>query len=178
MIFSSQSTFANEIHIFVPGLQFRYENDSDQTVQNRQYANYNLAAIIFDDYMIGGEFNQRLEGSGNTSLNIKTEFQEFNLYAGYYIYSKLLNDEYKVVFDIGPVGYIGQNRTSVETHLGSASDQSVSENNLVYGLGLQATLRLSALIIQGETRYAYSRSYEPSYTPIYGIRLGFRIGLN
>ena len=168
---------ANEIQIFVPGLQFRYENDADQTIKNRQYANYNLSAIIFDDYLIGGEFNQRSDESGNAALNIKTEFQEFNLYAGYFIYSKLLNEEYKIVFDIGPVAYLGQNRTTVETNLGASSDQSESEDSLVYGLGAQATLRLSALIIQGESRYAYSRSYEPGYTPVYGVRIGFRIGL-
>lgn len=168
---------ANEIHIFAPGYQMRYENDEDQTIKNRQYTNYNLAAVIFDDYLIGGEFNQRSSESGNVALNIKTEYQEFNLYAGYFIYSKLLNDEYKVVFDIGPVGYIGQNRTTVETTVGSFTAQSNGEDNLVYAVGLQATLRLSALIIQAESRYAYSRSYEPSYTPVYGVRLGFRIGL-
>ena len=169
--------FANELQIFVPGLQSRYEDDSDQSIKNRQYANYNLAAIIFGDYLIGGEFNQRAEQSGNTALNIKTEFQEFNLYAGYFIYSKLLDEDYKISFDLGPVGYLGQNRTSVKTTLGSVSDQSKSEDNLTYGLGAQATLRLSAFIMQAETRYAYSRSYQPSYTPIFGLRMGFRIGL-
>ncbi|MBC7458241.1 MAG: hypothetical protein H7235_08190 [Bdellovibrionaceae bacterium] len=174
---NSASAAANELHIFAPGYQMRYENDSDQTIKNRQYANYNLSAVVFDDYMIGAEFNQRSDKSGNAALNIKTEFQEFNLYAGYFIYSKLLNEEYKIVFDIGPVAYLGQNRTTVETNLGSVSDQSASQDNLSYGLGLQATLRLSALIVQAESRYAYSRSYEPGYTPVYGIRLGFRIGL-
>ena len=174
---NSAQASANELHIFAPGMQFRFENDSDQTVKNRQYRNYNLSAVVFDDYMVGGEFNQRSDHSGNDALNIKTEFQEFNLYAGYFIYSKLLDEGYKIVFDLGPVGYIGQNRTTVETNLGSVSDQSASEDNLVYGLGLQATLRLSALIIQLESRYSNSRSYQPSYTPVYGARLGFRIGL-
>lgn len=168
---------ANELHIFAPGYQMRYENDEDQTIKNRQYTNYNLSAVVFDDYVIGGEFNERSHESGNTALNIKTEFQEFNLYAGYFIYSKLLNEEYKIIFDIGPVGYIGQNRTTVETTLGASSAQSAGEDNLVYGLGIQGTLRLSALILQAESRYAYSRSYEPGYTPVYGVRLGFRIGL-
>jgi hypothetical protein len=177
MMMSVSEAFANEIHIFAPGLQFRYENDSDQTIKNRQYSNYNLAAVIFDDYMIGAEFNQNSTESGNTSLNIKTEFQEFNLYGGYFVYSKLLHEEYKIIFDIGPVAYLGQNRTTVETTLGNVSDQSAGEGNLVYGLGLQATLRLSALLFQAESRYAYSRSYEPSYTPVYGVRVGFRIGL-
>lgn len=177
LMMNSAQASANELHIFAPGMQFRFENDSDQTVKNRQYRNYNLSAVVFDDYMIGGEFNQRSDNSGNEALNIKTEFQEFNLYAGYFIYSKLLDEGYKIVFDLGPVGYIGQNRTTVETNLGSVSDQSASEDNLVYGLGLQGTLRLSALIIQVESRYSYSRSYQPSYTPVYGARLGFRIGL-
>lgn len=177
MTLNLDRAFANELQIFAPGLQFRYEDDSDQSIKNRQYANYNLAAIIFDDYMIGGEFNQRAEQSGNTALNIKTQFQEFNLYAGYFVYSKLLNEDYKISFDLGPVGYLGQNRTTVLTTLGSVSDQSKSQDNLNYGLGVQATLRLSAFIIQSEARYAYSRSYQPSYTPIFGLRMGFRIGL-
>lgn len=173
----SSSSYSHEFHVFVPGLQYRFENDQDQGISNRQYRNYNLAAIIFTRYLIGAEFDEYQQESSSGSIHIKAQFQEFNLYLGYLLYSKLLSAEYKVIFDIGSVAYIGQNRTTVETRLNSISQQSVGEDNLSYALGAQATLRAGFFIIQPEVRYAYSRSYEPSYVPVFGGRIGFRIGL-
>lgn len=176
-IAAEKKSYSHEIHVFVPGVQYRYENDQDQSISNQQYRNYNLAGIIFDRYLVGAEFDEHGQDSASGSIAIKTQFQEFNLYFGYLIYSKTLHEEYKIIFDIEPVVYLGQNRTSVETTLNSISQKSTGENNLVYALGAQATLRIGFFILQPEFRYAYSRSYEPSYVPIFGGRIGFRIGL-
>lgn len=169
--------FANELQIFVPTTQYRYENDKDQLVLNRKYQNYNLAAVIFNDYLVGVEFNHYKQDSQSGSILITEKFQEFNLYAGYYVFSKLLNNEYKIIFDLGPVAYIGQSRSTVETVIGSSSDLSVGENNMTFSAGGQATLRIAFMLIQPEIRYGYSRASSPNWVPMYGARVGFRIGL-
>jgi hypothetical protein len=175
-LFANQNTQAAEVHIFLPGIQYRYENDKDQSISNRRYQNFNLAGIIFSDYLIGAEFNEFKQQTSSGSISITEKFQEFNLYAGYFVYSVKLNDEYKIFFDLGPVGYIGQSRSTVETNVGSLSQQSIGEDNLTVALGVQATLRIAFLILQPEMRYAYSRSSQPNYVPAFGGRLGFRIG--
>jgi hypothetical protein len=168
---------SGEIHIFLPGTQYRFENDKDQAISNRKYQNYNLAGIVFQNYLIGAEFNEYKQDSSSGSILITEEFQEFNLYAGYFVLSELLNEEYKVIFDLGPVGYVGQSRSTVQTNVGTASEQSIGENNLTYALGVQATLRIGFFLIQPDIRYAYSRMNSPSWVPAYGARVGFRIGL-
>ena len=176
VLFSQRTMAENELHLFAPGLQYRFENDSDQSTKNRRYDNYNIAGIIFDDYLIGAELNLYDQETSSGSLKISENFQEENLYFGYFFYSKMFNEKYKIALDLGPVVYIGQNHSTVETTIGSASQKSEGENNLVYGLGLQATLRLSYVLLQPEIRYATARSYQPGSVPIYGVRLGFRIG--
>lgn len=172
----SKAAIANEMHIFIPGLQFRYENGQGQDTDYQRYNNYNLAAVVFSDYMVGLEFNELKNRSQNGSVTINSEFQEFNIYGGYYFYSQILNYDFKVILDLGPTVYIGQNRTTVETNVSETSIQSIGENNLVWGAGLQATLRVNYFIFQPEVRVAYSRNYQPSPVYIYGLRAGFRLG--
>ncbi len=167
----------HEIHIFIPGLQYRYENDPDQSIKNRRYDNYNLAGLIFQKYLVGLEFNEFEQTTSSGTLSLHAKFQEYNLYIGYNIYSTLLYEPYHIYVDLNPVAYIGQNRATVETKLNSISQQSIGENNLTLGVGLQSSLRIGFMIIQPEIRYMTSRSYEPTYVPVYGVRIGFRIGL-
>lgn len=167
----------HEIHIFLPGIQYRYENDPDQSLKSRRYDNYNLAGVFYQRLVVGLEFNEFKQTTASGNLSAEVRFQEFNVYAGYNVFSKLLHEAYHIYFDINPVGYIGQNRSTVETKLNTVSQQSIGEDNITVGLGLQTSLRIGFLIIQPEVRYMYSRSYEPSYVPVYGVRLGFRIGL-
>lgn len=170
---------AAEIHLFLPGLQYRYENGSDQMITNHQYQNYNIAGIIFKDYLVGFEMNQFQQDSSSGSISIEEKFQEFSFYAGYFVLSQLLNEEYKIIFDLGPVAYFGQSRSTVETTIGGApSVKSVGEANITYSGGVQGTLRIGYVLIQPEARYAYSRASQPTWVPIYGARLGFRIPFN
>lgn len=167
----------NELHVFLPGLQYRYEDNQDQIRKNQRYDNYNIAGIIYDDYLVGIEYNQFKQESGNASLNVNYKFQEINLYAGYFFYSKLLNSENSIVLDVGPAIYLGQNKIIADTYLAGNSVRNQGENNLAVAASMQGTLRIKFVLIQADIRYAYSRVYQPSYTPIYGARIGFRIEL-
>lgn len=167
----------NELHFFLPGMQFRFEDDQEQVRKNHRYQNYNISGIIFDDYLVGLEFNQFKQSSGNSSLGVTQKFREFNLYAGYFFYSQLVDSKRSIVLDLGPNLYLGQNYFDTETYLGSSVVEAKGEPNFVFAAGFQGTLRIKFIMLQADFRYAYSRVYQPSYTPIYGVRLGFRIAL-
>jgi hypothetical protein len=172
----SVASVANEVHIFLPGLQYRFENDSNQSVDYRRYTNYNLAAVIFDDYLLGIEFDEYSHRSESGSIQITNHFQEFNVYAGWYFYSKIMSKDYKIILDLGPTVYMGQNRTTVLTEFNSVTDHSIGETNLVLGIGVQATLRINYFVIQPEIRMAQSRDYQPGTVTLFGLRAGFRVG--
>ncbi len=171
-------SFATDLHLFLPGLQYRYENDSNQALDNRRYDNYNIGVVIFKDYYIGFEFDEYQQTTGLGSLQIKQKLQEYQIYGGYFIYSKEINSDHKVFFDVGPILGIGQNKATVQSNFGNASSQSNGENNLVLSLGLQATLRVGYFLLQPEVKYSTSRVYQPESVLINAIRLGININLD
>lgn len=174
-VFVASNAWANEVQVFIPGYQIRYENDEDQSIRNRNYENYNLA-VVYDKYLLGAEFNKNETESTSGAIALTTKYQEYNLYAGYLLLTHTLHEDYKISVETGPLIFLGQNRATVQTTVGTVSEQSVGEDNLNIALGAQGSLRINFLIVQADLRYAYSRSYEPSYVVIYGLRIGLRIG--
>lgn len=176
LIFISNPTFAHEGHIFFPAAQMRYENDVNQSLSQRQHRAANLAVQFEKRYLVQGEYVEFNEESVNGSIQINSEFREFNLGGGYIILSHPMSEPYNIYFDIVPMIYLGENITSIDTNVSGTSQSSNGELNFNYALGALFNLKLNFLLFQGDVRYAYSRSYSPNAVYIYGARVGIRFG--
>lgn len=164
-----------KLNLYLPGLQFRYEDNSDQSRAMKNGYSLRGAIEFKNSYLLGLEYNLNSEKSGNSSLSIARDFSEVNAVMGYQFL------EYSILkkrsFDLYGMGYIGQNKSKIKTELlGNITiDESAAE--LTYGAGVLAALKLNYFLIEFETRMLVSKSYEPQTISVSDLRLGFQIEL-
>jgi hypothetical protein len=164
-----------KLNLYLPGLQFRYEDNSDQSRAMKNGYSLRGAIEFKNSYLLGLEYNLNSEKSGNSSLSIARDFSEVNAVMGYQFL------EYSILkkrsFGLYGMGYLGQNKSKIKTELlgNTTIDESAAE--LTYGAGVLAALKLNYFLIEFETRMLVSKSYEPQTISVSDLRLGFQIEL-
>ena len=182
VVFAASVVMANEplieknnfdLNLYLPSLQFRYEDGQDQTRLLKSGYSLSLAAEIKAVYIVGLEYNLQSEKTGNSSLSIARDFSEVNLVAGYNAYQIPFVEKNRISF-FG-VGYLGQNKNKITTQLLGVSSIDQSTSELCYGLGIIVQLKLKLFLIELGTRVLTSKSYEPKTVSVTDLRLGFQL---
>ncbi len=160
-----------QLNLYLPTLQFRYEDSANQSRLLKTGYSLNLALEIQSQFITGLEYNIQNENTGNLSSSIARDFSELNLSVGYKVFGIHLAEKNQLSF-FG-VGYLGQNKNKIKTELLGTSSVDESTSELSYGLGLLAQLRLNIFLIELDTRMMSSHSYEPQTVSVSDLRVGF-----
>ena len=164
-----------QLNLYLPTLQFRYEDSANQSRQLKTGYSLNLALEIQNQFITAIEYNIQNEKTGNSSLSITRDFSELNFSAGYKVFHINMSEKNQLSF-FG-VGYLGQNKNKIKTELLGTSSIDDSAPEISYGLGALAQLKLNIFLIELDTRMMSSRSYEPQTVSMTDLRVGFLFGL-
>lgn len=162
----------HELQIYVPGIQYRYQEGSDQLIDIRDYTTYS-ANYMYDKFLIGVEYNTNQENSGNTALGVKSSAQELNALFGY----SLLKLELQGVtsntnLEVIAFAIAGSTKTKIETSLNGVVQPNTSESQSVLGLGGTVFFRLGYFVAGLDTRMMQSEAYLPKSISVGTIKLG------
>ncbi len=160
-----------QLNLYLPTLQFRYEDSANQSRLLKTGYSLNLALEIQNQFITALEYNIQNEKTGNSSLSITRDFSELNLSAGYKVFRINMTEKNQLSF-FG-VGYLGQNKNKIKTELLGTSSVDESAPEISYGLGALAQLKLNIFLIEIDTRMMSSRSYEPQTVSVTDLRVGF-----
>ena len=164
-----------KLNLHLPGLQFRYEDNADQSRAMKSGYSLRFATEFENLYLVGLEYNLNSEKSGNSSLSIARDFSEINTVVGYkFLECEILKNR---SFGFYGMGYLGQNKSKIKTELLGTVTTDESTSELTYGAGVLAILKLNYFLIELETRMLVSKSYEPQTISASDLRLGFQIEL-
>ena len=162
------------LQVYLPGLQVRYEDGPDQ---EKNFCNYDHYAIsgMFENFLVGLEYDTKKESSGNSSLALNTESKEIDLLFGYsfvrYNFGRLPSD---LSIELLGFGVAGQLQTDVKTTLlGQPTDNSASEATL--GAGLMGLVRYGYFIFAIDSRLMRSQAYSPNSVSVSTAQLGANI---
>lgn len=162
----------HEVQIYIPGLQFRYEETSEQSIDLRDYTHYALS-YMYKGLLLGLEHNQLQDKSGSSSLGVKTQMKEWNLLVGASVFKlelKNLTADTNVEFVL--FGVAGQSKAEIETTLIGQTQKSTSEPEAVAGLGGMILFRLDYFIAGLDARYMQSKAYQPNAVSVTSFKLG------
>ncbi len=164
-----------DLNLYLPGLQFRFEDGSDQSRSLKNGYGLNLGLEIYKKYLLGFEYNILNEKNGNASLSIAREFTELNVMAGFLIYKFDLAPESTLQF-FGQA-FLGQNKNILKTELLGSTTIDESAPEMTYGLGALARFQIKMFMLECGTRMSTSKSYEPTSVSVTDLRVGFQINL-
>ncbi|MES2803714.1 MAG: hypothetical protein V4654_14575 [Bdellovibrionota bacterium] len=162
----------NEVQIYVPGIQFRYEEGSDQHVDLRSYTHYAIN-YMYQSFMFGLEYNTHDDNTGSISLGVKSKIKELNVLAGFSL-AKLELNNLTPNTNIEIMGFVlaGKSENEIETSLNGQSQTNSSEKQSVLGVGGLAFFRLDYFIAGFDTRWMQSSAYQPKSVSVSTIKLG------
>ncbi len=164
-----------DLNLYIPGLQFRYEDGVEQSRSLKNEFGLNLGLEISKKYLLGVEYNILNEKNGNTSLSIAREFSEMNFSAGFSIYHKEITPENRLQFYAQ--AFLGQNKNTLKTELLGTTSIDESAPEITYGIGLLARLQIKMFLLECGSRMLTSKSYEPNSVSVTDLRFGFQISL-
>lgn len=162
----------HELQIYVPGIQYRYEEGSDQNLDLRNYTHYSLN-YMYQNILMGLEHNTNKENTGSASLGVKASAKEWNAVLGYSLAKlELQNVAPNTNFEILGFVLTGQTKTEIETTLNGQSQTNASEKQSVLGIGGILFFRLNYFIAGFDMRMMQSNAYEPKAVSVSTIKLG------
>ncbi len=162
----------HEIQVYVPGIQFRYEEGADQHLDLRNYTTFSMN-YMYDRFLLGAEYNTNEENSGGTALGVKSSVQEVNALLGFSL-AKLELTGVTPNTNLEIVGFAlaGSTKTKIETSLNGVAQPSTSESQSVLGLAGAVFFRLDYFIAAVDTRMMQSEAYLPKSVSVSTIKLG------
>ena len=171
--FSTCAVFAqHELQIYVPGIQYRYEEGSDQNLDLRNYTHYSVN-YMFEKIVLGIEHNTNQDNTGSASLGVKSSAKEWNALLGYSLAKLELKDVTpNTNLEIALFALAGKTKTEVETALNGISQSNTSEEQSVLGVGGVIFFRLDYFIAGFDTRMMQSSAYLPKSVSVTTIKLG------
>lgn len=172
---SSPAAAEMELNLYLPGLQFRFEDGADQSRSLKSGYSLNFGLEFSKKYLLGLEYNILNEKNGNASLSIAREFTEVNLSAGFSVYKIELTPESQLQFYA--VAFLGQNKNTLKTELLGSTTIDESAPEMTYGLGAMARFQIKMFMLECGTRMSTSKSYEPTSVNVTDLRVGFQISL-
>lgn len=172
LLLSVHVSAQTNLQIYVPGIQWRFEESSDQATDIRDYTHY-AAHLMYDKILTGIEYNTFEDSSGNTSLNVKSTVKEWNVILGY----SLLKYEFQNVtsntnIELIAEGFVGKNKTVVKTSLLGSEQTDESEEQSVLGAGGVMLFRIDYFIAALDSRWMQSNAYTPNSISVTTFKLG------
>ncbi len=162
-----------KLNVYLPGIDFRFEDNMDQTQSLKTGLFYSLSTQIQNDFYVGVNYFTQSESSGNNSLSIERKSQDVQLALGYQIYQYQFPSQVQLRFFA--MAYAGFQQTQVTTQLLSQSQTESTDHKNVMGLGglVQASYR--SLLLEVDTSYLTSENYNPNSISVSHIKLGYQI---
>ncbi len=155
-------------------LQFRYEDSASQSKEIIQYQSYGFG-IQQNQYRFELDYSQNKSQTGNGSLSISTEINEYSLSGGYLIF-EISAPEKSRSLNIFTSVHLGTTQSKVNTQLlGSSSTTAVSDKNTVLGLGVTLVGRLKYFLLETDFKIVNSKNFSPQTVPAAAIKMGFSI---
>lgn len=171
-ISSNLALAQHELQIYVPGIQFRYEEGADQHLDIRNYTTYSVN-YMFDRFLLGFEYNTNQENSGGTALGVKSSAKEVNALLGFSLAKlELQGVTPNTNLEIVAFALAGSTKTEIETSLNGVTQPNTSESQSVLGLGGAVFFRLDYFIAGLDTRMMQSEAYLPKSVSVSTIKLG------
>lgn len=174
LMFSSLLVSAqnNEVQIYVPGIQLRYEEGSDQHIDVRSYTHYAIN-YMYQSFLFGTEYNTSKNNTGSSSLGVKTEVKEWNALLGYSL-AKLEFKNLTPNTNIEISGFVlaGNIQSEIETSLNGQQQTDSSESQSVVGVGGLVFFRLDYFIAGFDGRIMQSDAYIPKSVWVSTFKLG------
>ncbi|AZZ37816.1 hypothetical protein CIK05_13735 [Bdellovibrio sp. qaytius] len=162
----------HELQIFVPGVQFRYEEGSDQQLDLRSYTHY-AANYMYESVLLGVEYNTNEDNTGMTSLGVRSKNKEWNGLLGYSL-AKLEFQNVARNTNIEILGFVlaGKTEADITTSLNGQAKTNTSEAQSVFGVGGLIFFRLDYFIAGLDTRMMQSSAFLPKSVFVNTIKLG------
>jgi hypothetical protein len=161
------------LNLYLPALQFRYDDDMEQQQSVKTSWQYTLAVRIFSDFLLGLETSSYAQKTGNSSLAIESSTQNFGINLGYRIVAFSMSNEAKLNF--WGLAVWGQSRTQVTTQLLGTSSTEISQNKDIVGAGVIAQVCLKKFLIEFDTRLVRSDNFHPRTMSVSHVRLGIEV---
>lgn len=174
LLFSENTLAQRYIDILPLQLQFRYEDSASQSKEIVQYQSFDVAAQQ-DQYRLAFAFSKNETRTGNPSLSITTQVNDYALTGGYLIF-EISAPEKKRSLNFFATATLGTTQTKVSTQLlGFSPTAAESNKNMIYGLGLSLVGRVKYFLFETDFKIINSKNYSPQYVPVMGIKMGVGI---
>lgn len=162
----------HELQIFVPGIQYRYEEGSDQAIDLRNYIHYSVN-YMYEKVLLGIEHNTSEDNTGTASLGVKSNIKEWNGLLGFSLAKLELKDVTRNTnLEILAFALAGNTKAEIETSLNGNTQSNTSESQSVLGIGGVIFFRLNYFIAGFDTRLMQSSAYLPKSVSVTTIKLG------
>lgn len=175
MATSDESLNTLEWQFYLPLQQLRYEDTESQLKEMQAYLNWTQTMTFNKKYVLGFEYNQFSDNTGNASLGINRLFQELNIIFGLPIWG--LKKTESVSVNLMAYAYLGQNKNTIKTILLDESRIDTSQNQTSFGVSTALAANLKQFLFEVELRGMTSASYEPQFVTVTTVRLGYSFKL-
>ena len=161
------------LNLYLPGVDFRYQDNMDQTQSLKPGLIYAVAAQLQDQFYLGLSYYSQTESSGNNSLSVESKSTDLTSMWG----CKLYQNKFESEIDLGvfAVGYLGFNETRVTTQLLSQLDSVTTGQKSILGLGALLQLSYKSMLLEIDTAWMSSENYNPNSMSQSHIKLGYQI---
>jgi hypothetical protein len=162
----------HEFQIYLPGVQFRYEETSEQSIDLRSYTHF-AVNYMYQRFLLGVEHNRMQDNSGSNALGVKTEMKEWNILAGLSVAKfELKSLTPHSNFELLAFAVAGQSTAEVKTSLIGQSQTNTADPESVIGVGGLVLFRLDYFIVGFDTRYMQSKAYQPNSVSVSSFKIG------
>jgi len=174
-----------EVQVFLPGIQMRFQDTLHQARESVYYKNYAIHYQM-QSYILGLEYNKSSEDSGNSSLKVESQTDEWLMVAGYSFYTWIIDrsiahaiDNKKNVsiketprFEFFLHGVLGKTQTQVKTSVVNTSSTQKTDWDDVVGVGAAVQFKIGYFLTSLDTHYLQSKGFSPNFVPVTTLKIG------
>jgi len=184
-LFFIPSIVLAEVQVFLPGIQMRFQDTLHQARESVYYKNYSIHYQM-QSYIIGLEYNKYSEDSGNSSLKVESQTDEWLMMAGYSFYTWIIDrsvahaiESKKNVsiketprFEFFLQGVLGKTQTQVKTSVVNTSSTQKTDWDDVVGLGAAMQFKIGHFLASLDSHYLQSKGFSPNFVPVTTLKIG------
>lgn len=185
ILFLIPSIVLAEVQVFLPGIQMRFQDTLHQARESVYYKNYSVNYQA-QSYILGLECSQYSEDSGNSSLKVESQTDEWLMMAGYSFYTWIVDrsiaraiENKKIVsvketprFEFFLHGVLGKTQTQVKTSVVNASTTQKTDWDDVVGLGAAIQFKIGYFLMSLDSHYLQSKGFSPNFVPVTTLKVG------
>lgn len=185
ILFLIPSIVLAEVQVFLPGIQMRFQDTLHQARESVYYKNYSVNYQM-QSYILGLEYSQYSEDSGNSSLKVESQTDEWLMMAGYSFYTWIIDrsivqaiENKKNVsiketlrFEFFLHVVLGKTQTQVKTSVVNASTTQKTDWDDVVGLGAAIQFKIGYFLTSLDSYYLQSKDFSPNFVPVTTLKIG------